>query len=45
MLKYILIALVAYNLGQNAWAYPTQDGISFGYDVFGYHYSFTEESE
>jgi hypothetical protein len=40
--RILLIAVVAYHLGQNGWVYPTGDGISFGYDIFGYHWSFTD---
>lgn len=43
MAKYILLALVAYLIGQNLWAYPTQDGISFGLGEFGYHWSYDNE--
>jgi hypothetical protein len=40
--KYLLVALLAYQLGSNLWAFPTQDGISFGLGDFGYHWSFTD---
>jgi len=39
-----LIAIVAYSLGQWGWAYPTQDGLTFGFAEFGYHHSYNEES-
>ena len=42
MAKYILIAIAAYTLGNNLWAYPTQGGISFGLGDFGYHHSYSE---
>ncbi len=41
MSKYILLAIVAYSVGSNAWAYPTQDGISFGLGQWGYFYQYT----
>jgi hypothetical protein len=39
-MKYAFIALVAYLIGSNFWAYPTQDGISFGLGDFGYFYQY-----
>jgi hypothetical protein len=42
MLKYILVFVLAYTLGQNLWAYPTLDGISFGFGAFGYHHTWSE---
>lgn len=40
MTKFILVALIAYLIGSNFWAYPTQDGISFGLGEFGYFYEY-----
>lgn len=45
MTRYILIALVAYILGQNLWAYPTSDGISFGFAEFGYHHTYNGNNQ
>ena len=39
-MKYAFIALVAYLIGANFWAYPTHDGISFGLGDFGYFYQY-----
>jgi hypothetical protein len=44
MSRYILVALVAYLLGSNVWAYPTHDGITFGLGEFGFYYSYNKES-
>jgi hypothetical protein len=40
MKSLIITAIAAYCLGQFAWAYPTADGVSFGFADFGYHHSF-----
>jgi len=44
MSRYVLIALVAYLFGSSLWAYPTQDGVTFGIGQFGFHYSYDKES-
>jgi len=40
MKNLIITAIIAYTLGQFAWAFPTADGVSFGFADFGYHHSF-----
>ena len=36
----ILIALISFILGHSLWAYPTGDGVSFGFGDFGYFYEY-----
>ena len=43
IMRYAFLALVAYLIGSNFWAYPTQDGISFGLGEFGYFYQYSDE--
>jgi len=42
MARITLIAILAYTLGSNLWAYPTVDGVSFGLGQFGYHIAYND---
>jgi hypothetical protein len=42
-MKYAFIALVAYLIGSNFWAYPTQDGLTFGFGEFGYFHQYNNK--
>ena len=40
MKTLIATAIIVYTMSQ-AWAYPTQGGVSFGLGSLGYHYQYT----
>lgn len=42
MSKYILIAVLSFVLGQNVWAYPSQDGFTIGFGELGYFIAYSE---
>jgi len=42
MSRYLLVAIFAYTLGSNFWAYPTVDGVTFGLGQWGWFYEWSE---
>ena len=39
-MRLTLTAIIFFILGANLWAYPTHDGVAFGFAEFGYFHQY-----